>query len=261
MRLLVLSDLHLEFQGFTPPESSLYDVVVLAGDISIGTKSVRWASRRSTFGGAEVIFVAGNHEFFNANRRDMLRQLREAAEGSSVHVLDRDAIVVQGVRFLGATLWTDFQLLEASGLSTFEAMAHARQAMNDFKLIRDSEAGNRRQLFSPTKAREEHLLSRAWLSRRLTESTALPTVVVTHHAPSARSMHPQYAGSPLNPAFYSELPAEFFSTADLWIHGHSHSSADYLHGSTRVVSNPRGYFLRGREENPGFKRDLVIEIR
>lgn len=203
----------------------------------------------------------GNHEFYNSNRPDMLKQLREASEGSNVHLLDRNEIVVRGIRVIATTLWTDFELLESSGFSTFEAMAHARQSMNDFKVIRDTEAGNHRKVFSPAKAREEHLLSRAWLLGRLLDRTDLPTVVVTHHAPSSRSMHPQYAGSLLNPAFYSELPAKFFGIAKLWVHGHSHSSCDYMHHGTRVLSNPRGYLIRGREENPEFKRDLVVQIQ
>jgi DNA repair exonuclease SbcCD nuclease subunit len=265
VRLLILSDLHLEFASFITPDPALFDIVVLAGDIGVGVKAVHWARRRSTFAGKPVVLVPGNHEFYNSERTRMLKQLREAATGTNVHLLDRDEVILHGVRFLGATLWTDFELDVANGTSVPEATRAAVRGLNDFGgTIRErrSEPGPTR--FTPEDARREHALSRAWLRERLqapVDASFAATVVVTHHAPSARSMDPVYEGSDLNPCYYSDLPESFFQTAALWIHGHSHSSSDYLHHRTRVIANPRGYVRwNGAIENANFDSRLVITV-
>ncbi len=263
-RLLILSDLHLEFAAFQPPDADLYDIVVLAGDIAVGVKAVHWARRESTFAGKPVIFVPGNHEFYNSERTRMLRQLREAAADTNVHLLDRDEVALQGVRFLGATLWTDFELDVAQGTDVAQAMRDATHGLTDFGgAIRERQADSTStHRFSPQDAAREHAISRAWLHDRLlapVPASVSATVVVTHHAPSARSMDPMYEGSDLNPCFYSDLPASLFQTAALWVHGHTHSSADYLHHRTRVLANPRGYVRwNGAIENAKFAPRLVV---
>lgn len=98
MKLLVLSDLHLEFRSFRPPAEG-YDAVILAGDILPGVKVVRWAARPATFGGAPVLLVPGNHEFYGSERNLVLSLMRDAAEGTPVRVLDRDELQLSGVRF------------------------------------------------------------------------------------------------------------------------------------------------------------------
>jgi predicted phosphodiesterase len=267
MRVLVLSDLHLEFGTFQPPDPSTYDVVVLAGDIHHGASAVHWARRPSTFGAKPVILVPGNHEFYGSERTSTLDLMRLHAQDTNVHVLDRDELIVRGVRFLGATLWTDFKLDAGRGISVAEAMFESTRGMNDFTgSIRErSEDPSCNRLFIPSDAMREHELSRYWLLERLKAAAGCtdgrPTVVVTHHAPSARSMDQLYEGNALNPCFMSELPVEFFQHAALWIHGHTHSSSDYLHHRTRVLANPRGYLLRsGARENDAYRSDLVIEI-
>jgi predicted phosphodiesterase len=266
-RLLIVSDLHLERGPFNAPNPDSFDIAVLAGDILPGPKAVHWARRESTFGGKPVAFVPGNHEFYGGERTRTLELLREHAAGTNVHVLDRDEVTIAGVRFLGATMWTDFALDAARGVTVAHAMHAAKHGLNDFvgaireRVLHPPALRN----FMPQDAAREHASSRAWLRERLAApvdaSHFLATVVITHHAPSARSMHEQYAGSALNPCFYSRLPEAFFQTAALWIHGHSHSSADYMHHRTRVVANPRGYLSwTGEAENQAFKSDLVIEI-
>lgn len=275
-RLLILSDLHLEFGLFHPPDPDRYDIVVLAGDIHPGDKAVHWAQRPSTFAGKPVVFVPGNHEFYGRERSHTLQELRQRAAGSNVHLLDRDAVVLSGVRFLGATLWTDFAVDVERGTDTAQAMHAARLGLNDFagaireRVPRVEGAGFGQALFTPQDAAREHALSRAWLQEQLdtpvepvepVDPDVRATVVVTHHAPSLRSMDPVWTGSPLNPCFYSELPASFFQTACLWIHGHTHQSCDYRHHRTRVVANPRGYLSwQGTPENRAFQPDLVIEV-
>lgn len=266
-RVLILSDLHLEFGTFQPPDPSGYDVVVLAGDIHHGTSAVHWARRPSTFGGKPVILVPGNHEFYGSERTRTLELMRAHAQDTNVYVLDRDEVMVCGVHFLGATLWTDFELDVARGTSVAEAMLEATRGMNDFAgSIRERREGAPgKRLLAPSDALREHALSRAWLLERLEAAASsnedFPMVVVTHHAPSARSMDQLYEGHALNSCFMSDLPAEFFQHEALWIHGHTHSSSDYLHHRTRVLANPRGYLRRsGARENDAFRSDLVIEV-
>jgi len=265
VRLLILSDLHLEFAAFETPDPDLYDIAVLAGDIAVGVKTVHWARRPSTFAGKPVVLVPGNHEFYDSERTRMLELLREQAAGSNVHLLDRGEVTLSGVRFLGATLWTDFELDVDRGTSVAQAMRDAARGLNDFRVIREQHNDVARQArFTPEDAAREHALSRAWLQERLDEPTdpaVSGTVVVTHHAPSSLSMDPIYEGSELNPCFYSDLPESFFQCAALWIHGHSHSSADYRHHRTRVIANPRGYARRnGTVENTHFDPGLVVTL-
>ena len=262
VRLLILSDLHLEFAAFTPPSPDLYDIAVLAGDIAVGVQAVHWARRKSTFAGKPVVLVPGNHEFYGSERTRMLEQLREAAAGTNVHLLDRDEVTLHGVRFLGATLWTDFELDVATGTPVPEAMRDAIRGLNDFGgSIRERRDGMGPSRFTPDDARREHAISRDWLQARLDELSPLPTVVVTHHAPSPLSMDRRYEGSELNPCYYSHLPAPFFEAGSLWVHGHTHASSDYVHRRTRVVANPRGYVAwHGTIENANFDPRLVITL-
>ena len=267
VRLLFLSDLHLEFAPFTPPQPSLYDIVVLAGDVAAAARAMTWARNVAQWSGRPVVITPGNHEFYGAERSRTLELMRAGAAGSDVHLLDRDEVVLKGVRFLGATLWTDFEFDVPIGRGLAEAMIEASRGLNDFAgAIRQRvrhPPGERR--FAPEDARREHQLSRAWLQERLDaplDEGVITTVVVTHHCPSGRSMDPQYAGSRLNPCFYSELPASVFQGAELWVHGHSHSSADYQHHNTRVLANPRGYVRRwdGAVENSEFQEALVVTV-
>ena len=265
VRLLILSDLHLEFASFQPPSPDVFDIAVLAGDIAVGVKAVHWAQRPSTFAGKPVLLVPGNHEFYNSERTRMLSELRQAAADTNVHLLDRDEVMLQGIRFLGATLWTDFELDVANGTEVTQAMRDATRGLNDFcGAIRERRADDARlRRFTPQDAAREHALSRAWLLERLqapVDGSAFATVVVTHHAPSPRSMHPVYEGSELNPCYYSNLEEVLFKTATLWVHGHTHHSSDYRHHHTRIVSNPRGYQRRGTNENENFNPRLVITI-
>lgn len=260
MRILVLSDLHLEWGPFEVPAPALYDAVVLAGDICKGPQAVEWAQK--SFAGTPVVLVPGNHEFYRLELEQALETMRERSQGTNVHVLDRDEIVLRGpggdaVRFLGTTLWTDFGVAP----DVASAMDVGRRGMNDFAgLIQQRyERGKRR--FQPEDSVVEHGLSRRWLQAKLDAAAPdLPTMVVTHHGPSHRSIAPKFEGHPLNPCFVSELPESFFDRNVLWIHGHVHNTLDYRLGNDRVVANPRGQHTRDRNENEAFDLALVIEM-
>lgn len=275
MRLLILSDLHLEFgTSLTLPPEFEYDAVVLAGDIhSPGREAVQWAQRDSTFGGKPVVLMPGNREFYGCDLQAELDEMRRVAAGSNVHVLDRDSVIVAGVRFLGCTLWTDFMLpirqADGSGDSDVgRALAEANRRLNDFQLIELPAAiknqYRERQMKRMLRAEDtlaQHWTDRSWLQRQLSSPFEGPTVVVTHHAPAAGSVAKCYAADWLTPAFVTDLPDSFFEVPRLWVHGHTHSPFAYERGACTVVSNPRGYRLSDDSfENPVFSSGYVVEV-
>lgn len=262
MRIQVLSDLHLEFMQNVPHALAEFlvpeivgDVLVLAGDIGIGTQGMdAFASTK-----VPVIYVAGNHEYYHANLNLVNRKLSDRAEELGFHYLDNAPVEVKGVRFLGCTLWTDFHMY--LGLKR-ASMRAAQEKVRDFSCITTSHG-----LFSPEQSVALHRTSVAWLEQELRKPFLGPTVVVTHHAPSSRSVAYRFQRSELNPAFVSDLD-RIAGRAALWLHGHTHDSFDYDWRGTRVVCNPRGYpaqrpaaGAQGQAwENTRFKRDLVVEV-
>jgi predicted phosphodiesterase len=249
MKIRVLSDLHLEFAGWTPPAADA-DVVVLAGDIDIGVRGLEWA--REQFPSLPVIYVTGNHEFYGGQMQQVSAALSATAERLDIDMLDTSELVLDGTRFLGATLWTDFALY-GTGPRLLRSMNDARQAISDFRMIRYGAT----EFFRPELAREMHLAQVKWLEGKLAEEFDGPTVVVTHFLPHRRSIHPKYEGDEFNPAFASDLAHLVAPPVKLWIHGHTHESFDYLVNGTRVVCNPRGYLPM--EPNPAFDPRCVID--
>lgn len=264
MKLLVYSDLHLDLYPLKlqlePDFLQTIDVVVLAGDITEGSKGLHWA--RETFPDKAIVYVDGNHEFYGQNWDKHVDAMRELARQREIHYLENDAITIGGVRFLGCTLWTDFALQGAD--TKLEAMSTARQRMNDYKRIKISPQPElywqlKHRLF-PAMAARRHQESRRWLEEQLSQGDPQNTVVVTHHAPHPRSMPEDFAGHPLSPCYASALDG-LMGRAHTWIHGHIHDSANYFVGGTRVVSNPRGYKLGGGGmENTEFREDFNVKV-
>jgi predicted phosphodiesterase len=252
VKIQVLSDLHLTVAAMELPRTDA-DVVVLAGDIARPAQAIEWARGFSQ----PVIYVPGNHEYYGGSSLAAVgEELQRLSADTHVHVLDEADIVLGGVRFVCATLWTDFLLFEDEARRE-ESVAAATRLIADFSRITlDGTAP-----FTPAHSRV--LCERAvqWLSQRLDPAGAPPTVVVTHHAPSARSVEPKYADSVLNPAFVSNLDALVArSAASIWIHGHTHYPVDYTIGPVRVFSNPRGYARDGVPENRAFDPYRIVEI-
>lgn len=247
MKLHVLSDLHTEFSDLEPPETDA-DIVVLAGDIGTGTGGVEWASRQFT--AEPVIYVPGNHEYYD-NDIGMTDRLRQAAS-ANVNVLNNDVFVKGGVRFLGATLWTDFKF-DGEGDAWFSRQS-AKTLVDDFRSIRNGD-----RLFTPEDSVHLHRASVHWLVTELEREFSGPTVVITHHLPSSLSVAKRYVGDALNPAFASRLEGVIEKYQPiLWIHGHTHVPCDYEVFGTRVVCNPRGY--PGEKNEPAFRPDLIVSI-
>ncbi len=250
MKLHIMSDLHLEFSTFDPPATDA-DVVVLAGDVGKGSNGITWA--RSAFPDKEILYVPGNHEFYGTERLETLAAIRDAARDCGVHLLDEDEVVINGVRFLGCILWTDFCLFGDD--KKHQMMEVGQFGLNDFRVIREDNQG----LFTPQRSIELHEKSLVWLKGKLDTPFDGKTVVVTHHLPSARSVVERFKDSSLSACFASELDG-LFGRMELWIHGHTHDNLDYEVNSTRVICNPRGYVTYRRQENFDFNPKLVVEI-
>jgi len=267
MKLMILSDLHLEHAPFAVNQKALEraDVVVLAGDIHIGVRGIHWA--RWVFGDKPVVYVAGNHEFYGGHWTETLTDLQRAGRDHGVQFLENGVAEIAGIRFLGCTLWTDF---EFNGREhRYVAIKSAERGMNDYWRISAGAAGGEQRnvrsvRLSARHTLARHLNSRAWLERELAQEVPQKTVVVTHHLPHHLSVPPRFAGSWLNPAYVSNLPESLLTRADLWVHGHTHTSAYYFinrgGAQSRVVCNPRGYpAFGGGYENENFAPALLMD--
>lgn len=248
MKICTLSDLHREFGKFRFARP-VCDVVLLAGDIDIGLAGITWAGEIE----GPTIYVPGNHEFYGKNRDSMAlhmdRMAKKAASLGVTYLLNSVA-VIKGVRFVGTTLWTDFNLFGNFPLGQVNALV-----LEDYKNIY---TGINR-LVTPEEILNQHIIAFTFLQNTLAEEFDGPTVVVTHHAPSEVSCGPNFKNDILNVAYASNLTRFVEAMGPvLWIHGHIHTSNDYMIGNTRVVSNPRGYV--GHKLNANFDPAFIVEI-
>ncbi len=280
MRLQLASDLHLDMLDSCFPAERLIapaadaDLLVLAGDVAHGVQSIELFANWPV----PVLYVPGNHEFYGLSWEQTRADLRRAAQGTSVVLLDNDAAdfsrfghwfssrreELASIRFLGATLWTDYKF--RSGSTQRQNMAAAERKINDHFRIRTQEG-----IFRAEQALQDHELSKAWLERELAKPFEGTTVVITHHGPHPLSVHPRWLAPDTletNAAFVSDL-TPLLNKADLWLHGHVHDTFDYRVGRARVMTNPLGY-ARNRSqvdtpaqlvfENPLFNWACLVEV-
>jgi predicted phosphodiesterase len=276
MRIQLFSDLHLErdptFQPLIHPDT---DVVVLAGDIGSYQERSRLPdgdfglARFSPRGAAlspRVLFVPGNHEFDGLEYDEAYARLRMVCDGLGIEWLDRETIVIDGVRFVGTTLWSDFDALAATEpdqARQLQARNKAYRAAN-YYLSKNTTLRNGEPVLAEAQ-REVSLACQDWLRGALTAPFDGPTVCVTHYAPSLRSADPRYGLSAGTAGFCNSMDA-LIPYADVWMHGHLHCVNDYVvegeaHGVTRrcrVVANPLGYASKG--EQAAFRPELVIAL-
>jgi predicted phosphodiesterase len=264
VRVLVLSVLHLEEAPFAIDRTVLkkIDAVVLAGDISPGSAGIGWARRE--FADVSVIYVAGNHEFFQGDFDRTLDDLREAGHRHEVHFLENEPVTVGKVRFLGCTLWTDFNYFgEQYRDAILEKVVHW---MPDYSEISVNSVDGT-SLLRPHHTLRRHLDSLAWLEHQLSIDTGFSNVVVTHHFVNKRSCARIFAKDIMTAAFGSNLDLKLLRRASMWIHGHTHSSSNYRIGDSRknvrVICNPRGApfeWLADEFENQRFDPRLCMEL-
>ena len=248
MKIHLLSDVHLEFEAYNPPRLDV-DVVILAGDIHVGLEGIQWANK--AFANTPVIYVLGNHEYYDSNMQQLFSKMKAVAEKTNVHVLDNDVITIGATHFFGCTLWTDFNLHGESR----SAKNLATRYINDYDSIR---YGKHDHALRTHHTHAKHVKSVKWLKKSLNQ-TSNPSVVITHHAPSEKSLPHQFVNEEFEAAYASSLENLVKeSNAALWCHGHIHASSDYMLGGTRVVCNPRGY---SDHLNPDFNPHMSIEIK
>lgn len=252
VRLQLFSDLHHDVRpAALPTLAPGADVVVVAGDTCEGPQRAFEHLRRAIPAPTPIVMVLGNHESYRGFLPEVIADARQLAPAYGITLLEDSAAVVAGTRFLGCTLWTDYALDSRQDA----AMLAARHGLNDHRMIGWQRSPWLR--FRPEEALAVHRASQRFLADAMAVPFAGPTVVVTHHAPHPGSVHPRYAGDALNPTFASDL-SELIAAGRpaLWVHGHVHSSFDYLVDRTRLVCNPHGY----GNENPTFDPHLTVGV-
>jgi len=261
LRLQVVSDLHIEHGGFVVPRVDC-DIVVVAGDLANGRRMATAMTDLCKQVRTPIIYVPGNHDWYQTDIVSERSELMRSWRGSSheLHLLDDTSWTFhhQGTayRFIGSTWWSALDWTEAgvTGDTAFAAMRSTMCAqLNDYHLIRHDG-----QRLEPEHTRDLHRLSTIFLKDQISDAhVARETpIVVTHFLPSRSSINARYRGSQLN-AYFANDRDDLTAGVPLWIHGHTHSSLDYvLPTGCRVVCNPRGY----GHENPDFDAGLIIEI-
>jgi Icc-related predicted phosphoesterase len=260
MKLQPFSDLHADVapvKKITVADD--VDVVIVAGDTCEGVLRAFEHLREIVPLHVPIVMTMGNHEFYRRFIPDELALARSHGPTFNIHMLENNTITLSGVRasgsvrFVGATLWTDFRIFgEANQAAVMNACA---KAMNDHRLIGWQKKPWLR--FRPQEAALLHHQSKAYLEGVLATPFEGPTVVVSHTAVHWNSVHPKYRSDPVTGAFVSDL-SELIEAYQptIWVHGHVHNSSDYLIGRTGVLCNPHGY----GSENPDFNDALVVEL-
>jgi Icc-related predicted phosphoesterase len=281
VNIQLLSDLHLESNPhFTVQPLAGADLLVLAGDIgSYQNGSLLASLNIADFGLARfsplpvsqggagwptpVFFLPGNHEYDGLDFDEAHARLRETCERLGMVWLERQSLVWGGVRFVGSTLWTDFDALSTDQARSSEltlgeqlkARDKAFRAANFY--LKKNHAFRHGEPLLADAVREQGLHAHAWLRQALAQPFAGPTVVVTHFAPSLLSADPRYGLSPGTAGFCNSLD-ELLPLARLWLHGHLHCRIDYVKLGCRVVANPLGYARKG--EQAAFRPSLCITV-
>lgn len=261
MRIALYSDLHLEevphrrgTLAWEPPPLDV-DVVILAGDIGSQTSGIQWAAAafRQWPAVPEIIYVAGNHEYYGAHIRRLTAELRSTAARLGIHFLEKDAIEIGGVRFLGATLWTDFQLY-GSGESAANSQAVAKRRIDDYSTI--FAAGKR--FIEPSDMIRLNMAACKFLARELEKPCDGKTVVVTHFAPHSGCVPKRFEGDALAPYLAVDMTSLMRKhSITLWAFGHTHYNVDFVADGCRILSNQCGYLARRCHD---FRENLVIEL-
>jgi predicted phosphodiesterase len=269
MRIQLLSDLHMErHPNFKPQAIPGVDVLVLAGDIGSYQAGSRLAGDDFGLGvfsplqpdapWPNVLFVPGNHEYDSLEFDEAQARMRETCARLGITWLDQQVVTIKGVRFMGTTLWSDFDAFAGGEPTPTRQMQKREKAYRaaNFYLKKNTTLQNGEPMLAEA-MRTLALQCQDWLRQALAEPFDGHTVVVTHFAPSLRSADPRYGLTPGTAGFCNELDS-LIAQASLWLHGHLHCPNDYLVHGCRVVANPLGYAIKG--EQAAHRSDLVIEL-
>jgi predicted phosphodiesterase len=271
MKIQLMSDLHLESHpAFHARPAPGADLLVLAGDVGSYQHGSRLAG--DDFGlerfsprlgwPVPVLYIPGNHEYDNLDFDATHARLRDTCERLGIRWLERETLVIEGVRFVGTTLWSDFDAMaRRPGHETRDPAKALKQREKAFRA-----ANFYLERFAPVRNgqpvlaegwRELGLECQDWLRGSLAHPFEGRTVVVTHFAPSLRSADPRYGLTPGTAGFCNSLD-ELLPLADCWMHGHLHCQHDYVAGRCRVVANTLGYRSKGEQE--GFREDFTVLV-
>ena len=282
VNIQLLSDLHFESNPhFQPRPAPGADLLVLAGDIgsyqsgslleSLGISDfglARFSPLPVERGGAgwptPVLFVPGNHEYDGQEFDAATARLRETCERLGLIWLERQSVLLVGVRFVGCTLWSDFdaltggQTLGGKNITLAEQLKMRDKAFRaaNFYLKKNHSLRQGQPMLAEA-VREESLKSQVWLRQTLAVPFDGPTVVVTHFAPSLLSADPRYGITPGTAGFCNTLD-DLLPQASLWLHGHLHCPNDYVKHGCRVVANPLGYARKN--EQAAFAQSACIAL-
>lgn len=271
VKIQLLSDLHLEshphFHARPAPSA---DALVLAGDIGSYQRGSRLAgddfglSRFSPLRGwpVPVLFLPGNHEYDNLDFDETHARLRDCCERLGITWLEREVHVAHGIRFVGTTLWSDFDALALrpgqAARDTVTLLKLRNKAYRAANYYLEKAAATRGgELMLAEGWREQALACQAWLREALAVPFDGITVAVTHFAPSLLSADPRYGMAPGTAGFCNSLD-ELLALAHWWLHGHLHCQHDYVSRGCRVVANTLGYASKG--EQAGFREDFVLDL-
>ena len=264
-----MSDLHLETNpDFQPQAAPQAELLILAGDI--GSYQRHGRLHEPDFGLARfspkrgwpcpVLYVPGNHEYDNLDFDETHARLHETCDRLGITWLEREVNVIGGVRFVGTTLWADFDALLtkhdlASPERTESMRGKAFRAANFY--LQKAGAMREGRPWLAEGWREQALVCEAWLRDALAKPFDGITAVVTHFAPSLRSADPRYGLTPATAGFCNSMD-DLLARARWWFHGHLHCQHDYVESGCRVVTNTLGYAAKG--EQAGFREELVIDL-
>lgn len=260
MKIQLVSDLHLDAfrdAGLKMPRFQVNpraDILVFAGDIDKGLAGMEFVCAQPICS----LYVLGNLEHYGLDVDEAAIFAKRKAHSPKVRILQNDSTVFGGVRFLGATLWTDFR---ASPVSQGENMASAAAALNDYRLIRDDQ-----ETLTPAGVLRRHEETLTWMGSVLAEPFDGPTIVVSHHAPHPHAIPNHRVGHRLQAAYTSRLTA-LMSSVDYWLHGHVHAAAQYKVQGCQVFCNPFGspsdhrYPLSVAQASLRYDPDLLIEVK
>lgn len=262
MKFKFMSDLHLESCPSYRPE--IYDgddqlTLVLAGDVcEIRKKHILLPFLEDMSARFKnVVYVPGNHEYYNGHLTISESKLLEAiAHLPNVHFINNKTVHLDGVNFIGCTLWTSMN--NGNPLDVWAV----GNGLNDYRKIRYSNYSR----IKPAVTMGLHAHSVHFIRNELERLKNQVNVVVTHHAPCTLSINDKYKGDNLNAGYVTDLTnimADF--VPEIWIHGHMHDSFDYTVYETRVLCNPKGYPLPryygySGYENADFNDNLVIQM-
>lgn len=259
MKLTILSDLHVDInKNYDFSNLKDQEFVIIAGDIAGNPILVKQFIQENMSRG---IFIEGNHLGYSKSgqyqidfRQGVERWLRNEFKDSPVKYLENDICEYEDIIFIGCTLWTDFCLY---GEHVQDAAIMASWTfMNDYNYILCEHDEDVTKLF-PRKTIEWHKKSIEYIEKICSENPDKKIVIISHHAPSRKSIAPQYRKSELNPAYASNLEwlIEKYSNIKLWVSGHSHNDSDYKVAQCRCIARPFGYYNENNRDLTKFGED------